>query len=49
MDDMRTVVLPVNTTVALNAEMKIHNGMTDEHGKPEADFVSASTVVLIEP
>jgi len=49
MDDMRTFVLPVNTIVTLSAEIKMHNGMTNEHGKPDADFVSASTVVHIEP
>ena len=42
MDDMRTFVLPVNTTVMLNAKIKIHNGTTDEHGKPDAgDRVSS--------
>lgn len=49
MDDMRTIVLPVNTTVALNAEMQIHNGTTNQYGKPDIDFISASTVVRIEP
>lgn len=49
MDDMRTFVLPVNTTVTLTAEMQMHNGTTDEHGKADTDFISASTVVRIEP
>ncbi|MGA7179344.1 MAG: hypothetical protein WBX11_07165 [Thiobacillaceae bacterium] len=49
MDDMRTIVLPVNTTVAVTAEMQIHNGTMDEHDKPDVDFISASTVVRVEP
>lgn len=49
MDDMCTFVLPINTIVTVNAEMKIHNGTTDEHGKPDTDFVSASAVVHVEP
>lgn len=49
MDDMRTIVLPVNTTVALTAEMQIHNATTNEHGKPDVDFISASAVVRVEP
>ena len=49
MDDMRIIVLPANITVALTAEMQIHNGDIDEHGKPDTDFISASTVVRIEP
>lgn len=47
-DDMRTIVLPANTTVSLIAEMKIHNGDTDEHGGPAVDLVSSSTVVHID-
>lgn len=49
MDEMRTIVVPVNTTVALTAEMQIHTGTKDKHGKPDTDFVSTSTVVRIEP
>jgi hypothetical protein len=48
MDDMRMVVLPVNTTVALTAAMRIHNGETDKSGKPDTDFITASTVVHID-
>jgi hypothetical protein len=48
-DDMRTIVLPVNTTVALTAEMNIHNGTKNKQGKPDTDFNSASTVVRVEP
>jgi hypothetical protein len=47
MSDMRSIVLPANSTVSLTAEMKIHNGTIDKHGKPDADFISASTVVHI--
>lgn len=49
MDDMRVIVLPAHTTVSLMAEMQIHNGTTDEHGKPDSDFVSISKVVRVEP
>ncbi len=48
MDDMNMIVLPVNTTVGLTAEMNIHNGKTDGQGKPDTDFISASTVIRIE-
>ncbi len=47
-DDMRTIVVPVNTTVSLTAEMNIHNGDIKQ-GKPDTDFNSASTIVRIEP
>jgi len=47
-DDMRTIVLPVNTIVQVTAEMKIHNGTTDKHGKPDTDNNWASTVVRVE-
>lgn len=49
MDDMRSIVLPVNTMVQLTAEMQIHTGTTGEKGKPDTDFVSASQVVRVEP
>ncbi|MFL9998303.1 hypothetical protein PQR34_44030 [Paraburkholderia sediminicola] len=49
MDDMETIVLPVGTTVALTAEMQMHTGSVDEHGKPDYDTNSASTVVNIAP
>ncbi|MFM0644986.1 hypothetical protein PQR14_11685 [Paraburkholderia bryophila] len=49
MDDMRTIVLKVGSNVALTAEMEAHNGTLDEHGKPDTDFVSTSTVVHIAP
>ncbi|MFM0079754.1 hypothetical protein P0D72_12840 [Paraburkholderia sediminicola] len=49
MDDMRTIVLKVGTTVALTADMETNNGSLDEHDKPDTDFISASTVVRIEP
>lgn len=48
MDDMRMIVLSANMAVMLTAEMKIHNGTLDTQGKPDADFISASTVVTIE-
>lgn len=49
MDDMRTIVLPLGSTVALTAEMAQHNGTRDAHGKLDTDFISASAVVRIEP
>ncbi|VBT48808.1 hypothetical protein [Burkholderia pseudomallei] len=49
MDDMRTIVLKVGITVVLTADMEADNGTLDEHGKPDTDFVSASTVVHIGP
>lgn len=49
MDDMRTIVLKVGSTVMLTADMETNNGMLDEHGKPDTDFISASTVVRIVP
>lgn len=48
LDDMRMIVLPVGITVMVTAEMQIHNGDVDEHGKPDIDFVSNSTVVRID-
>lgn len=48
-DDMRTIVLPVKTTVNVTAEMKIHNGTLDNQGKPDFDSLSVSSVVRIEP
>ncbi|PAJ81638.1 hypothetical protein CJO71_06895 [Burkholderia ubonensis] len=47
--DMRTIVLKVGSTVVLTADMEAHNGTLDEHGKPDMDFMSASTVVHIGP
>jgi hypothetical protein len=49
MDDMRTIVLKVGSTVALTADMETNNGTLDEHGEPDTDFISASTVVHISP
>ncbi|MCA8277650.1 hypothetical protein LGN17_34770 [Burkholderia sp. AU30280] len=49
MDDMRTIVLKVGSTVALTADMEANNGALDAHGKPDTDFVSASTVVHVGP
>ncbi|MBR8032823.1 hypothetical protein [Burkholderia vietnamiensis] len=49
MDDMRTIVLKVGSTVVLTSDMEAHNGTLDEHGKPDTDFVSASAVVHISP
>ncbi|MXN77881.1 hypothetical protein GR157_24435 [Burkholderia sp. 4701] len=49
MDDMRTIVLKVGSTVVLTADMETNNGTLDEHGKPDTDFLSASTVVHINP
>ncbi|KVG35093.1 hypothetical protein WK72_21590 [Burkholderia ubonensis] len=49
MDDMRTIVLKVGSTIVLTADMEANNGTLDEHGKPDTDFMSASTVVHISP
>lgn len=49
MDDMRTIVLKVGSTVVLTADMEAHNGTLGKHGKPDTDFVSASTVVHVGP
>ncbi|TXD01946.1 hypothetical protein FTI75_25135 [Burkholderia pseudomallei] len=49
MDDMRTIVLKVGSTVALTADMEANNGSLDAHGKPDTDFISASTVVHVGP
>ncbi|MFL9870400.1 hypothetical protein [Paraburkholderia megapolitana] len=49
MDDMQTIVLPVGTTVALNADMELHAGSLDEHGKPDVYTNGASTVVHVAP
>ncbi|MFM0275783.1 hypothetical protein PQR37_30230 [Paraburkholderia nemoris] len=49
MDDVRTIVLQVGSTVALTADMEMNNGTLDEHGKPDTDFISTSTVVRIDP
>lgn len=47
MDDMRAIVVPVNTTVLVTAEIDRRNGTLDKAGKPDVDFVSASTAVSI--
>ncbi|CAN7476547.1 hypothetical protein [Caballeronia sp. LjRoot31] len=49
MDDMQTIVVPVGTTISLNAEMRQNNGTLDKRGKPDFDFESGSTVVHIGP
>jgi hypothetical protein len=49
MDDMRTIVLKVGSTVGLTADIETNNGTLDEHGKPDTDFISVSTVVHIDP
>lgn len=49
MDDMRTIVLKVGSTVVLTADMETNNGTLDAHGKPDTDFISTSTVVHIDP
>ncbi|MFM0385855.1 hypothetical protein [Paraburkholderia dipogonis] len=49
MDDMQTIVLPAGITVVLTADMEIHNGTTDENGKPDSDSISVSTVARVEP
>ncbi|WP_406867595.1 hypothetical protein [Paraburkholderia fungorum] len=49
MDDMRTIVLKVGSTVVLTADMETNNGTLDEHGKPDTDFISTSAVVHIYP
>ena len=49
MDDMRTLVVPANAIISMTAEMQIHNGSSRWRGKPDADFVSASAVVRVEP
>lgn len=49
MDDMRSIVLPVNTIIELIAEMNIHNGTTDAQGMPDTDFISAPSIIRIEP
>ena len=46
---MRTIVLKVGSTVALTADMETNNGTLDEHGEPDTNFISASTVVHISP
>lgn len=43
MDDMRTMVLPVGTTVSMTAELRIRRWW-----QREGDFISTSSVVLIE-
>lgn len=48
-DDMATIVLPVGITVSLTANMGIVNGTLTKDRKPDFDFVSASTVVRVEP
>lgn len=48
MDDMRTIVLKVGSTVVLTADMEANNGTLNEHGKPDTDFMSVSTVVHID-
>jgi hypothetical protein len=49
MDDMQAIVVPVGTTVSLTAEMGMHTGSVDEHGKPDTDTNGASALVSIEP
>lgn len=49
MDDMQAIVVPVGTTVSLTADMEMHTGTLDEHGKPDTDTNGASAVVHIGP
>lgn len=49
MDDMQTVVVHAGDTVSVIAEMKIHTGQRDEHGQPDVDANSTSTVVHVAP
>ncbi|WP_074772187.1 hypothetical protein [Paraburkholderia fungorum] len=49
MDDMQTIVLPVDSTVQVITEMKIHTGTTDKNGQPDIDENSTSAVVHIGP
>lgn len=49
MDDMQSIVVPVGTTVSLTADMEMHTGTLDQHGKPETDTNGASAVVYVGP
>ncbi|MRS98904.1 hypothetical protein GJQ57_09605 [Ralstonia pickettii] len=49
MDDMRTIVVPVGATISITADMQIHNGSAKWRGKPDTDFISASTLVRVAP
>lgn len=48
LDDMNSIVLPVNTTVQVTAEMESPNGEVKD-GKPDTDIISKSAVVPISP
>ncbi|RQT18558.1 hypothetical protein [Burkholderia contaminans] len=49
MDDMRAIVLKVGSTIALTADMEANNGTFDTRGKPNTDFITASTLVHVSP
>ncbi|MGF6814006.1 hypothetical protein OKW33_000812 [Paraburkholderia atlantica] len=49
MDDMQAIVVPVGTIVSLAADMEMHTGTLDRHGKPETDTNGVSAVVHVGP
>jgi len=49
LDDMKSIVLPVNTMVQVTAEMEVSTGDIDKNGEPDTDFISKSAVVRISP
>jgi hypothetical protein len=48
LDDIRTIVLPAGITVSVTADMEIINGSKTKSGKPDHDYLTASTVIRIE-
>ncbi|PRC94902.1 hypothetical protein [Solimicrobium silvestre] len=47
-DNMKTIVVPVGSTLSLTSAMEYENGTLTKEGKPDHDFVSASTVIHID-
>ena len=46
-DEMRVIVVPVNSTLSVAATMENENGTLTAQGKPDHDFVSIATVIPI--
>ncbi|WP_322009303.1 hypothetical protein [Paraburkholderia sp. J12] len=49
MDDMQAIVVPGGATVSLTADMEMHTGTLNEHGKPDTETNGASAIVHVGP
>lgn len=47
MDDMQAIVVKANTWISVIADMKVHTGTSNAHGRPDIDENATSAVVYI--